>query len=151
MNFRRLFVPLALVIAIPLLAACGGDAEPTPTPSGPLPTLVDVEVSEWAVTQVINQSGSGTTTFHVTNKGALEHEFVLFRTDLGPTELPIGADGTVDESAGEVIGEIQPSELQPGDQAATTFQLGSGKYVLLCNLPGHYAQGMRSAFALANN
>jgi hypothetical protein len=40
MNFRRLFVPLALVIAIPLLAGCGGDAEPTPTPSGPLPTLI---------------------------------------------------------------------------------------------------------------
>lgn len=150
MNFRRLLVPVTLAVAIPLLAACGSDAEPTPTPSGPLPTLVDVEVNEWSVSPIITQSGSGSTTFHVTNTGSLEHELVVFKTDLGPTELPLGADGKVDESAGEVIGEIEPDELQPGARASATFELGSGNYVLLCNLPGHYAQGMRTGFALAN-
>jgi uncharacterized cupredoxin-like copper-binding protein len=150
MNCRRLFVPLVLVTAIPLLAACGDDPKPTPTPSGPLPTLVEVELSEWALGQLINQSGSGATTFHVTNIGLLEHELVVFKTDLSVGDLPIGNDGKVDESAGEVIGEIEVDQLQPGDQASATFQLGSGKYVLLCNLPGHYAQGMGAAFTLAN-
>jgi uncharacterized cupredoxin-like copper-binding protein len=151
MNFRRLFVPLALVIAIPLLAGCGGDAEPTPTPLGPLPTRVQIELSEWALGQNFTQSGSGTTIFHVTNKGSLAHELVVLRTDMTIGDLPIGSDGKVDESAGQVIGEIEVDELQPGAEASATFQLGSGKYVLLCNLPGHYAQGMRSAFTLAIN
>jgi uncharacterized cupredoxin-like copper-binding protein len=87
----------------------------------------------------------------VTNKGSLAHELVVFRTDMTIGDLPIGSDGKVDESAGQVIGEIEVDELQPGAEASATFQLGSGKYVLLCNLPGHYAQGMRSAFTLAIN
>jgi len=151
MNFRRLLVPMTLLFAVPLLAACGSD-EPTstPEPTGPSPTLVDVELTEWGVVPIVTQSGSGTTVFHVTNSGALEHELVVFKTGLGADELPLGDDGKVDESAGEVIGEIEPGELQPGTEASATFSLGAANYILLCNLPGHYQAGMRAVFTLDN-
>lgn len=149
MRFRLLFLPATLAIALPLLAACGGD-DPTPTPSGPLPTLVDVELNEWGVRPIVQQSGSGHTIFSVSNTGTLEHEMVIFKTDLGADDLPLTAEGKVDETAGEVIGEIEPVELQPGDQASASFDLGSGTYILLCNLPGHYQSGMRSIFSIAN-
>jgi hypothetical protein len=149
MKFRSLALPTILVLALPLLAACGGD-DATPTPSGPLTTLVNVELDEWSVVPVVTQVGSGTTNFNVRNVGALEHELVLFKTDLGIDELPMTAAGTVDETAGTIIGEIEPDELQPGDQASATFELGSSTYVLLCNIPGHYQAGMRAVFFITN-
>lgn len=149
MKLRALLIPITFAIALPVLAACGGE-DPTPTQSGPLQTLVEVELNEWNVIPIVNQSGSGSTVFHVTNAGTLEHELVVFKTGLEIDELPLTADGKIDESAGEIIGEIEPDELQPGAEATATFALGTGNYILLCNLPGHFQAGMRANFALVN-
>ena len=55
--------------------------------------------------------------------------------------------GQVDESqAGMVSGTIAKSELGPGKSASGTFDLAPGKYVLFCNLGGHYMNGMYTAF-----
>ena len=147
MKLRALLVPITFAIAMPVLAACGSE-DPTPTPPRPLQTLVEVELNEWNVIPIVNQSGSGSTVFHVTNTGDLEHELVILRTGLEIDELPLTAKGIVDESAGEIIGEIEPDELQAGAQATATFGLGTGNYILLCNLPGHFQAGMRANFAL---
>jgi len=54
--------------------------------------------------------------------------------------------GQVDEAAsGTVIGKIEQSELGPGKSASATFDLSPGKYVLICNLRGHYKDGMYTA------
>ncbi len=55
--------------------------------------------------------------------------------------------GEVDESkAGMAIGKIAKSELAPGKSASVVFDLAPGKYVLFCNLWGHYKDGMHTAF-----
>ena len=55
--------------------------------------------------------------------------------------------GQVDESqAGMVNGSIAKSELGPGKSASGIFNLAPGKYVLFCNLRGHYKNGMYTAF-----
>ena len=55
--------------------------------------------------------------------------------------------GEVNESkAGTVIGRIANSELGPGESASVIFDLAPGKYVLFCNLWGHYKDGMYTAF-----
>ncbi len=55
--------------------------------------------------------------------------------------------GQVDESqSGMSIGRIAKSELGPGRSASGIFDLAPGKYVLFCNLRGHYTNGMRTAF-----
>ena len=55
--------------------------------------------------------------------------------------------GQVDESqAGMVNGTIAKSELGPGKSASGIFDLAPGKYVLFCNLGGHYMNGMYTAF-----
>ena len=55
--------------------------------------------------------------------------------------------GEVNESkAGIVNGKIAKSELGVGEAASVVFDLAPGKYVLFCNLWGHYKDGMYTAF-----
>ena len=55
--------------------------------------------------------------------------------------------GQVDESqSGMAIGRLATSELGPGKSASGSFDLAPGKYVLICNLWGHYTDGMYAAF-----
>jgi len=40
------------------------------------------------------------------------------------------------------------SELEPGKWGSLTVTLPPGKYLLICNLPGHYGAGMSTEFAV---
>ena len=60
--------------------------------------------------------------------------------------------GEVNESkSGMVNGKISKSELGTGESASATFNLAPGKYVLFCNLWGHYKDGMYSAFEVIDD
>jgi len=84
---------------------------------------------------------AGEVTFNVTNESAnMIHEMVV---------VPLSPDGTlpydatammVDEDGAGAIGEV--SELDPGASGSVTLHLSAGTYVLICNIPGHYAGGM---------
>jgi uncharacterized cupredoxin-like copper-binding protein len=82
---------------------------------------------------------AGKLTLTLDNAGAIEHEFVLLKSSAGPASLKVGASGRVSESTS--VGEV--SETKAGASAATTFALEPGRYIYVCNLPGHYANGMR--------
>ena len=72
------------------------------------------------------------------------------KTDTPASDL-IVKDGKVDEEAsGTVIGEIDQTKLQPGQQASDTWDLEPGTYVLFCNITGHYNLGMRAGFTIVN-
>ena len=74
------------------------------------------------------------------NKGKLPHELVLARTNADPSQLPTKPDGSVDEAKLQSPGEIP--DVAAGATKRATVKLSPGKYVMFCNLPGHYAQGM---------
>ena len=42
------------------------------------------------------------------------------------------------------MGEV--SELDPGKSGSLTVTLNPGKYLLICNDPGHYVSGMWAEF-----
>ena len=53
----------------------------------------------------------------------------------------------VDEAAsGDVVGKIQERDLGSGKSAIAILDLSPGKYVLICNVSGHYEDGMYVAF-----
>ena len=52
----------------------------------------------------------------------------------------IAAESEVDEDGIGDLGEV--SELEPGKSGSLTLNLRPGKYVLFCNVPGHYMGGM---------
>jgi mono/diheme cytochrome c family protein/uncharacterized cupredoxin-like copper-binding protein len=115
-------------------------ATQAPAPSdGP---VVAAAMKEFAITADASADANGVT-FRVANDGAIAHEFVVVKTDLGAKELPI-AGGIVDESQVEVVGRID--QYAGGETREATFSLAAGNYLLICNLPGHYTLGMVEAF-----
>jgi uncharacterized cupredoxin-like copper-binding protein len=148
---RRLMILPALAI---VFSACGAAATPTaapPTAAAP-PTTVDVTLQEWAVVPASTTLTAGKITFNVKNVGPKEeHEMVVIKTDLGPLDLPKGADGKVDESGAGLttIGEVE--EVSVGGTGSVTLDLAPGKYLFICNIVdaddgvSHYGKGMTIA------
>ena len=88
--------------------------------------------------------------FNVSNTGKLLHEFLVIKTDLAPDKLPASKaqPGKIDEDARDltVIGEIE--DLEPGETDDKTFKVDPGKYVLICNIAGHYKAGQYVALTV---
>lgn len=116
-------------------------------PASEADTTVDAKLGEYYIKPDAKAVDAGNIQFKVTNEGKIEHEFVVIKTDTAPGDLPVDDSGDVDEeAAGEVPGEI-PS-VQPGQTEEVTLSLEPGKYVLICNLPGHYAAGQYVGFTV---
>jgi uncharacterized cupredoxin-like copper-binding protein len=111
-------------------AADSGAATTTPAAGG---ETLTIEMGEFYYKP-------GTVTIDAPNAGSAPHELVLAKTNDDPAQLPTGSDGSVDEEALDVPGEI--SEVAGGADGTVTLDLDAGKYVIFCNLPGHYSSGM---------
>jgi len=82
---------------------------------------------------------SGEVTFNITNEGPSVHEFVVVQSDLAPDALPV-KDNEVEEDTLDAIGEQE--DIAPGTSTDLSLTLDPGSYVVLCNITGHYEQGM---------
>jgi uncharacterized cupredoxin-like copper-binding protein len=100
-------------------------------------TGVTVKLKEFTLTPAVKTTKSGKVTFVVTNLGKLEHEMVVMKTNVPPGKLPLNAKNRVPEKS--IVGEA--GDIEPGQTKKLTLTLKSGKYVLLCNLAGHYKAG----------
>ena len=110
---------------------------------------IDVTVSDFKVEPAETSAPAGELTFDITNDAEHTHEFVIFKTDLAPDALPVGDDGDVDEE-GEGVEHIDEIEdITGGSTQSLTVSLDAGNYVFICNLPGHYEQGMHAAFTVS--
>jgi uncharacterized cupredoxin-like copper-binding protein len=143
---RRVISFCTLSVGVLLLAACAGTATPQPG-AGTSGTTVAVTLDSFSVSPAPASAPAGSVTFNVTNAAAAdEHEFVVAQTDLAVDQLPVGDDNTVEEDAVSVVDEVE--ETAPGGSASLTVDLASGHYVLFCNVPGHYSQGMHADFTV---
>jgi uncharacterized cupredoxin-like copper-binding protein len=136
-RLQRLFVVPAAAALVFAIGSCGGG-------SGIGATLAD-----YSITLDESTASAGDVTFDVTNEAEQPHEIVVFKTDLAPDALPVDADGNVDEAGEgvELVDEIE--DIGPGDTPSLTVALDAANYVILCNIPGHYAQGMHTAFVVS--
>lgn len=84
----------------------------------------------------------GPMTFKVTNLASrIIHEVIVARLSDGAAKLPYDeTTQIVDENALQTFGSLK--EIDPNKSAALTLDLKPGKYLLYCNLPGHYMAGM---------
>ena len=92
---------------------------------------------------------AGMVSLRVVNQGVRTHELVVLPLPAGQAAgtRPVGTDGRVDEagSPGEAshsCGAGAGDGIAAGAAGRVTLILGSGRYELVCNLPGHYAAGM---------
>jgi uncharacterized cupredoxin-like copper-binding protein len=87
---------------------------------------------------------AGTHTVALTNNGKVDHELLLFRTDLAANALPTDKDGNVNEDSPLLHSALDSGAgLKADGTQSLPVKLQPGHYVAACNLPGHYRLGMR--------
>ena len=131
--------------------------------------VVKVELGESGSTYFVKPDQAtveaGKVTFAVTNVGELYHEFIVYSNldGVAAGDLPINEEEDEADLVEEnIVGEasyatppIVPSDKKPGDAdhrirsggwgAELTVDIKAGKYILLCNLSGHYTQAKQYA------
>lgn len=91
----------------------------------------------------------GLVTFKVTNLASkIVHEVIVARLPDDVAKLPYDEQAQmVKEDALQAFGSVK--EIDPSRSAALTLTLKPGKYMLYCNLPGHYMAGMWTVIDVA--
>ena len=91
---------------------------------------------------------AGRVTFHVTNSSKDQvHEMIVMYLQDPTKHLPyVENENRVDEDKAGDKGEV--SELDAGHSGSLTVPLKPGKYLLVCNVPGHYEAGMWTEFTV---
>ena len=170
----RRFAPLVVLLLV--VAACGGDdddesvqsattttsagATPTSAASGtagvtapwceakfavdtPKASDLHVSLAEWTIAYDELNATAGVVQVAATNNGNEGHELVIAR---GTKDDLVVTDGVVDESAADVVGEIEPFDSRK--ECIANFILSKGTYTLFCGIAeadegaSHYQQGM---------
>lgn len=127
---RIVFFTLVSIVVVALLAACtGGTGKPPSGGSSGGSTSAgksyNVSASEFAFTpSAFDGKVDQKLTFKVTNKGTVEHTFVIQSTD-GSSELA-------------------SVSIQPGETKNLEFTpKAAGDYPIICNIAGHKESGMQ--------
>jgi uncharacterized cupredoxin-like copper-binding protein len=110
---------------------------------------VGVTLGEWRVTPDAASAPAGKIRFVEKNEGSMRHETVLVKTDLAPSALPMKQTkqgGKLDEGDKRLEFVQEVGHIDPGDNKSRTFDLKPGAYILMCNIAGHYGQGMYAGF-----
>ena len=149
-KFRFLIAASVLAILALSIGACGGDDNTSSTPSTTTATSTDkttvkASLGEYFITPDKSSVPAGSVRFDVSNDGKIEHEFVVIKTNLAPDKLPVKG-GEANEDVGPSPGEI-PS-VKTGKKKQLDVTLKPGKYVLICNLPGHYKAGQSTGLSV---
>ncbi len=92
------------------------------------PAPIAMTAMEFKYTPKDVTAAAGDITFNVTNKGTVEHNFV------------------VEDPKGKVLKEVDA--IQPGKSAPVKVSLKAGKYVIVCTVPGHREAGMQASLTV---
>jgi uncharacterized cupredoxin-like copper-binding protein len=131
-----------------LMASCGqkpaggGGATTRPTPV-PGSQEVGISLTEWAVDPAPASIASGSISFIVANDGSTQHNFRVIRTDLAADQLPV-TNNEVDATQVQFV--AQSDTIGARNFGLVLSSLDPGSYVLICNVPTHYENGMHTAF-----
>ena len=86
---------------------------------------------------------AGQVRLRIHNVGPDTHELLLVR--IGKHSLPLRHDGlTVDEDALESLHPVIVEGMERGRGDEVRVNLRAGRYVLFCNMAGHYLSGMHT-------
>jgi hypothetical protein len=134
---RAGFAALALAL---FSGGCSSSSQDGAAPAGG--QALQVKVKDFAI-KAPKQLAPGTIVLHVRNAGPDTHELLLVRAD--GHKLPLRPDNlTIDEDAvkARTVGTLEDDH--PGTQRTWKLHLTPGRYVLFCNMSGHYLGGMHT-------
>jgi hypothetical protein len=136
---RQLFVALSIPIAcVPALIGCGSSDGPR-TAVGL--TVLPVSEKDFKISAP-KSVRPGDIRLVVRHPGPDDHELIIVRAPASG-RLPMRADGmTVDEDALEPTTAVAIEPALPGSTSNMRVNLTPGRYVMFCNMSGHYRGGM---------
>src|SRR4029077_14455972 len=100
-----------------------------------------VDLTEWKVT-VAGTIKSGKTDLTISNTGVAPHELLIFKSDRAPSAYPTDAAGNIKEKGAGVTLVSDGDNIDPAGTQARSIDLAPGTYLFVCNIPGHFKQGM---------
>jgi len=122
--------------------AMGSNGRVTFTPaqiSAAAKGTVYVKLGEFWVMPTVSSVRAGKVTFIAQNAGMAVHELMIERAP-----IKLSAPGQPVEAA--AMGMID--DMKTGQSGRMTVHLTPGKYVLFCNVPGHYSSGQHITFTV---
>jgi uncharacterized cupredoxin-like copper-binding protein len=128
--YRRVAVGALVLALVPAAAAFAGGS-------------TKVTMDEFTLKASPKSVTAGKVTFSVKNAGSDRHELVVIKTTKAASKLPVSGGRASEKGK---VGEAD--NIAGGKSKSLTLNLKKGHYVLICNLPGHYAGGMRSDFTV---
>ena len=134
-------VSLEAIAATTVRVSLWGEAVEMPTNLG-IGMDGNMSKAKMGIASAPNSVKAGEVTFVVKNNSKKTiHEMLVIPIKSKTAKLPfIAAENRINEDAAKKLGEV--SELDPGKSGSLTLNLKSGKYALICNVPGHYGAGM---------
>ncbi len=145
MPTRKVQIVTLGFIATVLIGGCGADGN---SAESGVSNDITGSVREWEISLDAGSSKAGEVTFTIENDGTIGHEFLVVKTDIAPGEIPLDGDHFPEPADGlEVIDEI--GEFAVETTETLTLNLEAGNYQIVCNLPGHYKNGMYLGFTVA--
>ena len=103
-----------------------------------------------AATWMVPRSAPGDKTdLTITNAGVTPHELLVFKSDLKPAAYPTDAAGDIKEEGAGVKLVSDGDNIDPAGTQARSVDLAPGKYLFVCNIPGHFKQGMFTIVTVA--
>ena len=132
--------PSTAPTASPVASAAAVSASPE---SGPT-----ISLYEWKVI-VASTLKSGSSSFTISNFGAVPHELLVFKSELEPSAYPTDAAGDIKEEGAGVTLVSDGDNIDPGGSQARTVDLEPGTYLFVCNIPGHFKAGMFTVVTVA--
>ena len=99
--------------------------------------------TEFAFAPATLTAKAGKLKLTLVNRGRTVHELVVLKTAQAAGALKVSG-GRVSEA--HAVGEV--SETAAGATRSATLNLAPGRYVFVCNIPGHYEDGMRGTLTV---
>lgn len=140
MSGRRVLPRVAVALTTGVVSAGLVATTAPPGRPGTAGSAVSVALDEWKLVPAQLTVRPGRISFLVRNEGEIAHEFVVLRTDLHHHKIAVSGGRAVEK------GRVAEIPLIPsGATKRITLTVRAGKYVLLCNLLGHYQAGQYAA------
>lgn len=118
----------------------------TPTPPA---VYVPVALNEWHVA-VQPTLKPGSINVEVANFGSIQHELLVFRSDLAPSAYPLDKNGDIVEDGPGITLLSDGDNIDPNRTQTRTVDLSQpGTYLFVCNIPGHFKAGMYTVVTVA--
>jgi len=132
--------PSVAPTAAPVASTAPASAAPVVAPT--------ITLTEWSVA-VAGTIKAGKTQITSTNTGGIQHEMLIFKSDLAASAYPLDGKGNIKEEGKGVTLVSDGENIDPGGSQVREIDLTPGKYLFLCNIPGHFKAGMFTIVTVA--